>query len=206
MTFRSLFSARAVAALAFALTLPACSSHPCADTEEEKLIQGHFDYAFLDGTPTSVGFAPGGPLASASLTDGVFVNWMAPLAATPGKDARLVFSADLPDTDGSFDLEPLSAQVCACRTGSPTRVGADTMCESGVTMSAPAECQPVTGHLELRHMNLGVCGSRGGCRNTAAFELILTSPAEKGLSGNFSFLDTEQSIPRSCPDPFFNVG
>jgi hypothetical protein len=136
----------------------------------------------------------------------VFVNWAVPLSATPNDIARILFAAKLPDADGSFDLDTLSAQVCACRSSSPRRIGADTVCESGLSMSVPAECQSVTGHLELHRMNIGVCGTKAGCRNTAAFELILTSPAEKGLSGNFTFLDTEQSIPKSCPDPFFNVG
>ena len=70
----------------------------------------------------------------------------------------------------------------------------------GSAFTPPAEGQPATGRLEVRHLKLGDCAARGGCRDTTTVEVLLTSPAEKGLSGNLSFTQTSTSVKKSCPD------
>ena len=208
MILHSLPSLRASATLVFALALTGCfSSHPCPRVTEDTLTEGHLDYAFNDGTQTSVDITSADTTESASALNGnVVVTWKAPLSATAGDVASLFLSIKMPDADGSFDLDTLSAEVCACQSGFVSRSEDRAECVTAPGMTRPpAECQPVTGHLEIHRMAVGICGANGGCPDLAV-ELLLTSPAEKGLSGNFTFLHTTTRINASCVDFPLDIG
>lgn len=208
MIFPSLPSARASLALVLGLTLTGClSSHACAIVDDETVIEGHLDYAFNDGTLTTADFAPADTATTTSAEGGtVVVRWSAPLSKTATGVPVFVLSMSLPDGDGSFDLGALSATTCACQSGFVTLSGAQGSCESGSAMTLPAECQPASGTLKIRHLDLGDCAGRRGCSKTTTVDLLLTSPAEKGLSGNFGFTRTSTSIKKSCLDFGLKVG
>lgn len=205
MTLTSLPSFRAAFALVFALSLTGCSTHPCNDIDEHTLADGHLDYAFEDGTQTSADFAPADSTTTARAEGGALdVTWFAPLSAAAHDEANFLLTMKLPHADGSFDVGALSGEVCACRNSQVTRGGGESSCLTGTTMTPPpVECQPVTGHLEVHHTKLGVCDSKDGCPDVIV-ELVLTSPAEKGLSGNFTFLNTETVTRGSCVDSPFD--
>ncbi len=205
MLLTSLPLVRSSAAVVLALTLTGCfSSHPCgADTDDDTVVEGQLDYAFNDGAQTSVEIAPGDNLAGvADAGEGaVSVSWKGPLSASTGAVPEFLLSVKLPDADGSFDLGPLSARVCACHNGFVSDSGQQVSCVViGTELKSPAECQPITGSVAVHRLNLGDCAVKGGCRKTTVVNLLLTSPAEEGLSGNFSFTHTTTSVKRSCVD------
>lgn len=209
MIFPSLPSARASAALVLALTLTGClSSHACAIVDDETVIEGHLDYAFNDGTQTTADFTPADTTTTTSAEGGtVVVRWSAPLSKTAAGVPVFLLSMSLPDGDGTFDLGTLSASTCACPSGFVTGSGAQASCGNGSAMTPPAaECQPASGTLKIRHLQLGDCAARRGCSDTTTVDLLLTSPAEKGLSGDFSFTHTSTSIKKSCPDFGLKIG
>jgi hypothetical protein len=206
MIHPSLSSLRASAALVFALALTGCfSSHPCPEVKESILVEGHLDYAFKDGTQTSVDITPDDPTTRASAAQETMnVAWDAPLPGSAGDVAVLLLSMKLPDADGSFDLGTLSAEVCACQSSYISQSETETKCVTGPAMT-PAECQPATGHLEIHHMESGICGTKAVCPDVTV-ELVLTSPAEKGLSGSFTFRHIRTVVNATCVDSFVDIG
>lgn len=208
MIIPSLPSFRASATLAFALTLTGCfSTHPCTHITEDTLAAGHLDYAFNDGTLTSADISFAGPQTTARAASGtVLVAWEAPLSAAAGDMASLLLSMKLPDADGSFNLGTLSAEVCACQSGFVSRSETQAQCviSFAPTTPPPAECQPATGKLEIHHMEPGAC-VLDSCPDVTV-ELLLTSPAEKGLSGDFIFLHTRKVNKASCVDFPIDLG